>query len=117
MRRFLRSTSSIAELLLFCALGYAQTDGIITGRVVDTSGAIVVGAAITVTQTDTNFESQTVTNAEGLYRVQSLRSGPYRVTVSAPGFQRLVRDGLSLRTGETQAIDCVLNIGSALQTI
>jgi hypothetical protein len=117
MRRFLRSTSSIAELLLVCALGYAQTDGVITGRVVDTSGAIVVGAAITVTQTDTNFESQTVTNAEGLYRVQSLRSGPYRVTVSAPGFQRLVRDGLSLRTGETQAIDCVLNIGSALQTI
>src|SRR4051794_36000477 len=99
MNRFVQSTLSIAIVLCACVPVHGQGDGIIGGRVVDPSGATVVGAAITVTQTEMNFENMTVTNTEGIFRVQSLRPGPYRLIVAAPGFERLVRDGLVLRTG------------------
>jgi hypothetical protein len=107
----------IAVLWLTCVPAFSQADGIIGGRVIDPSGATVVGAAITVTQTEMNFENATVTNSEGLYRVQSLRPGPYRVTVSAPGFERMIREGLVLRTGETLNVDAVLKVGSSTESV
>src|ERR1035437_4943300 len=117
MNNFVRSMFLIVGLLLACPPGYSQTDGVIGGRVTDPTGATVAGAAITVTQTEMNFESSTVTNAEGLYRVQSLRPGPYRVSVGAPGFERLIREGLVLRTGETMNLDGVLKVGSATESV
>ena len=117
MNRFVQSTLLIAILLFTCNSARSQGDGIIGGRVIDPSGAAVAGAAITVTQTEMNFESMTVTNTEGIFRVQSLRSGPYRLIVAAPGFERLVRDGLVLRTGETLNVDAVLKLGSATESV
>ena len=117
MNYLVRSTFLIAASLLACPLAYSQDSGVIRGRVTDPSGASVAGAAITVTQTEMNFESATVTNAEGLYRVQSLRPGPYRVSVGAPGFERLLRSGLALRQGETMDIDCVLKVGAATESV
>ena len=117
MNRFVQSTLLIAILLFTCNPARSQGDGIIGGRVIDPSGAAVAGAAITVTQTEMNFESMTVTNTEGIFRVQSLRSGPYRLIVAAPGFERLVRDGLVLRTGETLNVDSVLKLGSATESV
>ena len=117
MNRFVQSTLLIATFLFTCNPARSQGDGIIGGRVIDPSGAAVAGAAITVTQTEMNFESMTVTNTEGIFRVQSLRSGPYRLIVAAPGFERLVRDGLVLRTGETLNVDAVLKLGSATESV
>lgn len=117
MSRFAQSAFVIAILLSTYSPGRAQGDGIIGGRVIDPSGAAVVGAAVMVTQTAMNFENTTVTNSEGLYRVQSLRSGPYRLTVAAPGFERLVRDGIVLRTGETLNVDASLKVGSATESV
>ncbi|MEO8370901.1 MAG: TonB-dependent receptor [Candidatus Solibacter sp.] len=117
MSRLMQSMFAIAVMLSICTPVYTQTDGVITGRVLDTSGAVVLGAAVTVTQVDLNFDSATVTNEEGLYRVQSLRPGPYRVTVVAAGFQRLIRAGIDLRTGDTLAIDCTLKVGTANETV
>jgi hypothetical protein len=117
MNRFVQSTLLIAIFLFTCNPARSQGDGIIGGRVIDPSGASVAGAAITVTQTEMNFESMTVTNTEGIFRVQSLRSGPYRLIVAAPGFERLVRDGLVLRTGETLNVDAVLKLGSATESV
>ena len=89
----------------------------IGGRLTDPTGAVVPSAAVTVTQTEMNFQSVTTTNAEGLYRVQSLRPGPYRVSVTANGFEHLIRDGLSLRQGETMNIDLVLKLGAATESV
>lgn len=58
-----------------------------------------------VVRTDTNFEYPTQTNNEGLYRVQALRPGPYRVKVSASGFKKQIRDGFQLRVNDTMAVD------------
>jgi hypothetical protein len=117
--RFLARTALFAALLLMGAVSsYAQVDtGSITGRVIDPTGAVVPGAQVTVTHTAMNFESVTQTNTEGMYRVQSLRPGPYRVTIVAAGFKRVVRENLELRVGDTMAVDVALEVGSVAESI
>jgi len=74
-----------ALLLVFALSVRGQIDsGAITGRVNDTTGAVVANAQVTIVQTDMNFETSTLTNSEGVYRAQYLRPGPYRITISAP---------------------------------
>jgi hypothetical protein len=108
---------------LICALLLAmpvcaQIDtGIISGRVVDPTGAVVAGAQVTIVQTEMSFENVSQTNSEGLFRVQGLRPGPYRVSVSATGFKKYVRDGLQLRIGENQAVDAALEVGAVAESV
>src|SRR4051794_11093392 len=77
----------------------------ISGRVSDSSGGVVPGAQVTVVNTETNFENSTVSNADGLFRVPTLRPGPYRVEVKLAGFKAFVRDGLDLRVGDNLAVN------------
>ena len=58
-----------------------------------------------------------VTNPEGLYRVQSLQPGPYRLTFESAGFKKGVRDDIELRTGETLAIDMSLQVGNVTESV
>ena len=60
----------IALMFLMAMTVFAQTNtGIISGRVTDPSGAVVAGAAITITETETNVESVSQTNSDGLFPV------------------------------------------------
>ena len=103
---------------LLTASAWAQIDtATISGRVTDASGAVVAGATITVVDVDTNFTSDSKTNAEGLYRVPSLRPGPYRLTASNPGFKTYVREGLDLRVGDNLEVNVGLEVGGATESI
>ena len=75
------------------------------------------GAKVTITQTETNFQSVTETNSEGIYRVGSLRPGPYRITVEAAGFKSFIRENAVLRTGDTMAINATLEVGAVSESI
>ena len=97
---------------------YAQSNtGIISGRITDPSGAVVPDAQITVTQTDTNVNANSVTNSDGLFRVPSLTDGAYRVTVTAAGFKKEIREGLSLRIGENLNVEVKLEVGAATESV
>src|SRR5262249_35010445 len=67
--------------------------------------------------TETNFTSTSETNTEGFYRVPSLKSGSYKVTVTAPGFKELTRTGLTLRIGENLGLDLRLDVGGVTESI
>src|ERR1051325_8255608 len=97
-------------LLLALPLCGQIDNGNLTGRVTDPSGAAIVSAQVTVTQTEMNFETVTTTNEEGLYRALNLRPGPYRIVVVAPGFKKLVRDGIDLRIGQTLSVNVSLEV-------
>ena len=89
----------------------------IVGRVTDGSGAVVPGAAVSVVRTDQNFTYSATTNADGLFRVQSLQPGPYRITFEAAGFKRTIRDGVDLRASETRPVDVSLEVGAVAESI
>jgi hypothetical protein len=114
----LSTIGKVAPVLLCAALALAQIGtSTITGRVVDSSGAVVPAVQVTVTNTDTNFEFTAQTNSEGLFRVQSLQPGPYRVEFQAAGFKRLVRENITLRTGDTLPVDAALDVGALAESV
>ena len=107
-------------LLGLAAIGVASAQfdtATITGSVTDQSGSVVADAKVTITNTTTNFTTAALTNSEGLYRVQSLRPGPYRVEVMAAGFRHSVRDGVEVSGGDVVAINVKLELGSVTETV
>jgi len=89
----------------------------LTGRVTDRTGAVVPSVNVTVVNAETNFRFSATTNQEGLYRVPSLAPGPYRLTFEAAGFKRLVREDITLRTGDVLAVNASLEIGNVAESI
>jgi len=97
---------------------FAQVDtGTITGTITDASGAAVPNVKVTIIQAGTNFESRAVTNAEGLFRVQSLQPGSYNVTLEAAGFKRYIQQGLDLRVGDVLPVNVKLEVGQVTESV
>ena len=72
---------------LYSVAAYSQIGtSTLTGRITDTTGAVVPKVSVTVVQTGTNFTQNTVSNDEGIYRVLSLQPGTYRITFDTAAY-------------------------------
>jgi hypothetical protein len=93
---FLSLGITICLLLSLAPLAAQTTTGSIVGTVTDVSGAAVPGAAVTVTNVDTNSATKTTTDSSGNYVVTPLAVGHYSVAVEAHGFKRSLSPGITL---------------------
>jgi hypothetical protein len=101
-----------------CFSAWAQlSTATMFGNVTDTSGAAIPNATVTMVQTDTNFTRVTTTKGDGSYRQEFLPVGPYKITVTAPGFKTLDRTGIVLAVMQNAELSLVLEIGSAAETV
>jgi Carboxypeptidase regulatory-like domain len=105
-------------LLLFWMIGPVAvvgqtTFGNITGVVKDTAGAVVSGAAVTISNEGTNFSYKTTTSPSGVYIQPNLLPGSYRIRIEDPGFQSYVTTGVHLNADQTANIDAQLAVASA----
>ena len=66
---------------------------------------------------NTGASAQTRTNEAGMYRVNSLLPGSYRIEVVLTGFDKLTRKGLTLTVGQVLPVDLVLQVGQASQSV
>ena len=89
----------------------------ITGRVTDSSQAIVPNAELEVTNVDTGIRWRTVSNESGYYTVPLLPPGNYRITVRLQGFKPITRSGVTLVVNQVARIDFTLEVGGITQTI
>jgi hypothetical protein len=87
------------------------------GGVTDPSGAVVVGATVTVTNTNTGFVRQTTTNPQGQYNLPSLTPGSYSVRVDSTGFRRAERPNITLQVDQNARIDVSLEVGQATESV
>ncbi|HUV70686.1 MAG TPA: TonB-dependent receptor [Terracidiphilus sp.] len=103
----------------FAATGaFAQlSTASLSGTIADPTGAVVPGASITLTQTETNFTRKSVSKNDGSYHEEFLPIGPYKVTVSAPGFKSLTRSGVVLSVMQNATLDLTLQLGTESQTV
>lgn len=92
-------------------------NGQIEGVVTDAAGAAVPNAPVTIRNIETGAERQVTSDESGVYRAPLLPLGTYRVTVETPNFKRLVREGITLTTGQTATIDLVLEAGGVSETV
>jgi len=90
--------------------------GALTGTIFDTSGAVVPGAEITITNMDTQVASSAKSSAAGLYRVP-VRPGKYRVEARKEGFKASVATEIVVPVAQVVTIDMTLQVGTATQTV
>ena len=89
--RVVRSTATLALLVLSCCAVWGQKDtGGITGTVRDSSRAVVSAATVRVADIDRGTEFVTTTNSDGEYVASPLKIGRYTVTVEKAGFKKTV---------------------------
>src|SRR5436309_1752332 len=104
--------------LVSCPLAAQEVTGNITGAVMDSSGAAVANARVTVTATAQGFVLRALeTNEVGLYSATLLPVGTYSVTVEASGFKKATRDGIELDANAKYTADFRLEVGSVDQEV
>ncbi len=114
----MRSVSSALLLLCLSVAVMAQTfRGGIEGTVTDSSGAVVAGAQVTVTNTETGFTRTTQTDATGNYFVPELPIGSYDVTVKAKGFRPAAAKGMKVVVSSSQQVNIALSPGDVAETV
>jgi hypothetical protein len=89
----------------------------ISGTVTDATGALVKGANVKVTNTDTNIVTLGSTNDSGAYSVPFLLPGNYSVEVNIQGFKTAVKTGVVLDASGKAQVDFQLEIGTSTQAV
>jgi hypothetical protein len=127
MRKSLALTKFVVSFLVLSAViaaGFisvsAQSqalNGQIEGVVTDSTGAAVAGATVTVRNLESGSERTMTTDNGGLFRFPLLPLGGYRVTIEAPNFKRLVREGVTLTTGQVATINVSMEAGGLSETV
>ena len=88
-----------------------------TGRVTDTTGAVLQKATVTAHNPDTGVDKTTVTTAAGVYTIPYLLAGNYSVSVTASGFETGMHTGIVLHVDETSTVNFILNVGNTSETV
>jgi hypothetical protein len=120
--RFHRALRQLSFLLVACffLLTYSRaqtTNGLITGAITDSTGALVPGAQVTVVNQGTGVSRTTTTNSTGNYILPQLPPGVYKLTVSGQGFASQNRENVELQVNQSLTLDFRLGVGSTAQTI
>ncbi|HEX4807887.1 MAG TPA: carboxypeptidase-like regulatory domain-containing protein [Bryobacteraceae bacterium] len=112
----------LAAALFACLVGtailFAQTPTVVvTGSVVDPTGATVPEAEVTVTNQDTNVVSQKMTSSDGTFTIINLLPGQYALTARKSGFKKVVLPVFKLDVNQTLTQKITLEVGSTSDTV
>lgn len=116
---YVRMRLAALFLLIFCSsVLMAQSErGTITGAVTDATDAIIQGAKVTLTNTQTGMTMTIPTNAQGEYTVPQLQVGVYTVRVEKEGFRPASVTGIVLNASATVRADAKMEVGAAAQAV
>jgi hypothetical protein len=107
----------LLALILPTSLDAQETRGKITGRVTDSSKAVIPGATVTVSDATRGTTNTVVTNEEGLFVVNYLVPGSYKVTVELQGFKKHVQDNVQVQINETKNLAIALEVGAMEESV
>ena len=108
----------LAVILALAVPALAQvTAGTILGTVRDSTGAIVVGAQVTITETNKGTASRYETDETGAYNAPFLVPGTYSVTIEKAGFKKSVRAGIVVQVDQKARVDVTLDVGQVTETV
>jgi hypothetical protein len=111
---------AILSLVLWalCDAGLAQESrATLSGSVTDSSGAVVVGATLKLSNVDTNVFLTTITNTAGQYRFLFVNPGNYKLNAEMAGFKSFERSNLALHVNQSATIDITLQVGEHSETV
>lgn len=119
-------TFSRLQTLLLCAvvvltsslsLHGQSTYGTVDGTVTDSTGAVVAGAQVTLTNTGTQEKHTQTTGDAGLYTFVNVEPGNYRLDIEKSGFKHFARTNVVVQVQQETHIDATLPVGQASETV
>ena len=114
-RQFL--TSFLFATLVVAPLAAQVGTASLTGVVSDATDSPIPGAALKIVNIESGVTLNAASNDGGLWRINSLAPGRYRVEAAAKGFDTAIRAGITLSTGQVLAVDLKLQIGQQSQSV
>ena len=116
-RTFLRSLLALGILFTTCFMYAQSTGGRIIGRVTDTSGAVVPGAKVILTNEATGVDYNSESNGNGDFSVLQVPVGIYTVTVDHSNFKKYVRTGVRLELNQVLNLAISMQLGAATEVV
>jgi len=116
----MRKPPALALLILFSfpAVLHAQsTNASLTGRITDSSKAVIADAKIAAVRVDTNVRYEATSNGSGEYHLANLPPSAYRLEVEKSGFKKTVKPDVILHVQDALEINFELAVGSVNETI
>ncbi len=89
----------------------------IEGTVMDSSGAVILGASVTIRNVATGASRTVTADSSGHYRMLLLQPGDYEVTAQQSGFTTVRRTGIRLEVGATATVDLELRVAAVAETV
>jgi hypothetical protein len=114
VKRILFSFSSLLFLAPLFAIAQSSTS--LQGRVVDSSGAVIPHAHVTVRLISTGATRADDTNNSGDFQFQQLMPGEYSIRVEAPGFAPSIRERVALQVSTPASLNITMSIAAEVQT-
>lgn len=109
--------AALVALLLIPVVHAQVITGQLTGRITDTSGAVVPGVQVTVKQTNTGVTRTEETNNEGYYTATLLPPGTYEILTQKSGFKATKITDIDVRVNQVNRVDATLEVGAEAETI
>jgi hypothetical protein len=106
-----------ATLIACLSASAQQITGNIRGTVSDPTSAVVQNATVTARHVETGLSRTATTDRSGNFLLLELPVGHYELEVSASGFQKYVREGISLDVNETATVPVHLAVGSEKEKV
>ena len=94
-----------------CLLAQSN-EGQINGTVYDQTRAVIGGVTVSAANLATNVTQTATTNKDGIYSIPALQPGTYSVTLEKSGFNKLLRQPITVESGSTVALDFNMVVGS-----
>ncbi len=107
----------LAAVFAVIACSAQTATGVITGAVADSSGAIISGAKVTLTDTQTNQSREQTANSAGAFEFRALQAGVYRVEAAMDGFKKEQVNGIQLTVSQTLRLDLKLQVGQVTESV
>src|SRR6185295_7035075 len=108
----------LGSILLSAWTAFAQSErGTITGTVSDPTNAVIPGASIVATNTETAARYETISTETGNYTLVQVPSGVYQLSVELPGFKKYIRQGMTIQAAQIVRIDVSLEVGNNTEEV
>ena len=104
-------------LLLTSGLQAQELRGKVTGTVTDASGAVIPGAAVTLTNDETTVSATTSTSEVGAYLFDFVLPGTYTVSVELEGFRTFEQRNILVQTRADITVDASMEVGAVAETV
>ena len=116
-RLMLGWVTALGVLLLASTTAWAQTTATIRGNILDTSGAVLPGATVTLTNVGTKTVAVVTSDDRGQYLFAGVYTGSYNLKVELSGFKTYEQKNVQLSPNDTRGIDIRLDVGQQSETV